>query len=657
VYIEEIPSGVRTITGVSTSVAAFVDYFKRGPMNRAVQIFSFADFEREFGGLDASSEASYAIQQFFLNGGTQAWVIRVASSDGSNPLAKATATALTSASGGSNALAISAASEGAWGNNLRAVVDYAASDPTTRFNLTISEIQTVNGRTSVARQEVFRNLSMTGTDPNFVKSVVNAGSQLVTVEPSGTTRPAPSGTVSGTTFAFPINPPAAGQPIRVRVTIADSASTASANANLGGNAIATLDEAAARLEAAIRAANPTNAAWAQATVRSAGGALQIAAGPSMPQGIAIFAAAPAEGSFAADNSSVTSLQLPTAAGATTNVAQYQIGYVGAAVAGQAAGAATARGANGLPPDALALLGSAAAEPPTGLFALDKVDLFNILCLPRIARVSGVTNAFSEAQVDTVVSTATTYCEQRRAFFVVDTPSNKTTVSQIKDWLNTKASLRHKNLALYFPRIQAGDPLNEFRLRSFGASGTIAGLYSRTDSARGVWKAPAGTEAALRGVTQYDYRLNDPENGTLNPLGINCLRNFDVYGNVCWGARTLDGADQMASEWKYVPVRRFALFLEESLYRGTQWVVFEPNDEPLWAQIRLNIGAFMQSLFRQGAFQGTTPRDAYFVKCDKETTTQDDINRGIVNIVVGFAPLKPAEFVIIKVQQMAGQIEV
>ncbi len=114
-----------------------------------------------------------------------------------------------------------------------------------------------------------------------------------------------------------------------------------------------------------------------------------------------------------------------------------------------------------------------------------------------------------------------------------------------------------------------------------------------------------------------------------------------------------GADILADEYKYVSVRRLALFMEESLYHGTQWVVFEPNDEPLWAQIRLNVGAFMHNLFRQGAFQGTTPREAYFVKCDKETTTQSDINLGIVNIVVGFAPLKPAEFVIIKIQQIAG----
>jgi phage tail sheath protein FI len=151
-------------------------------------------------------------------------------------------------------------------------------------------------------------------------------------------------------------------------------------------------------------------------------------------------------------------------------------------------------------------------------------------------------------------------------------------------------------------------------------------------------------------------LTNNENGQLNPLGVNCLRPMPAAGRVVWGSRTLQGNDRLASEWKYVPVRRTALFIEETLYRGLQWVVFEPNDEPLWSQIRLNVGAFMNSLFRQGAFQGSTPREAYFVKCDKETTTQNDIDRGIVNILVGFAPLKPAEFVVIKLQQIAGQIQ-
>jgi phage tail sheath protein FI len=202
-----------------------------------------------------------------------------------------------------------------------------------------------------------------------------------------------------------------------------------------------------------------------------------------------------------------------------------------------------------------------------------------------------------------------------------------------------------------------DPLQENRTEEFVPCGVVAGIYARTDTQRGVWKAPAGQDAAMLGVRGLAYKMTDGENGQLNPIGVNCLRTFPITGNVVWGARTMEGADRLASEWKYIPVRRTALFIEESLYRGTQWAVFEPNDEPLWAQLRLNIGAFMQNLFRQGAFQGSSAKEAYFVKCDSDTTTQNHINLGIVNIIVGFAPLKPAEFVIIKIQQMAGQVEV
>jgi phage tail sheath protein FI len=150
-------------------------------------------------------------------------------------------------------------------------------------------------------------------------------------------------------------------------------------------------------------------------------------------------------------------------------------------------------------------------------------------------------------------------------------------------------------------------------------------------------------------------MTDAENGQINPIGINALRTFPIVGTVVWGGRTLRGSDVVADDYKYLPVRRFALFLEESLFRGLKFAVFEPNAEPLWSQIRLNVNAFLNGLFRQGAFAGATPRDAYFVKCDAETTTQNDINLGVVNVLVGFAPLKPAEFVIIQIQQIAGQV--
>lgn len=239
---------------------------------------------------------------------------------------------------------------------------------------------------------------------------------------------------------------------------------------------------------------------------------------------------------------------------------------------------------------------------------------------------------------------------------MDAPSDWTRLDHATHGLDGLRSGSDQNVAVYFPRIKALDPQNENRLEEFAPCGAVAGIYARTDLRSGVWRAPAGQEAVVVGAWELAVKLTDFEQGSLNQVGLNCLRIFPVIGSVVWGARTLKGADKLASEWKYVPIRRLGLFIEESLYRGTQWAVFEPNDEPLWAQIRLNLGAFMQSLFRQGAFQGSSPRDAYFVKCDAETTTQTDRNNGIVNILVGFAPLKPAEFVTIKISQIAGQIE-
>ena len=312
------------------------------------------------------------------------------------------------------------------------------------------------------------------------------------------------------------------------------------------------------------------------------------------------------------------------------------------------------GGDGLPLTNNSFHGPGMQGAKQGIFALEKADLFNLLCVPPYTSSNDVNTD--------VIAQAVAYCRTRRAMMIVDPKSS---------WTSKKAALDDFQIgaypgvagpdrtyaAIFFPRLKQPNPLRDNQVEEFVPSGAVAGIFARTDAQRGVWKAPAGQEAGLVGVPQLGVPLTDGENGELNPLGVNCLRAFPVVGRVVWGARTLDGADRLASEWKYIPVRRTALFIEESLYRGTQWVVFEPNDEPLWAQIRLNVGAFMQNLFRQGAFQGRTPREAYFVKCDKETTTQNDINLGIVNILVGFAPLKPAEFVIIKIQQMTGQIAV
>ena len=523
-YIEEIPSGVHAITGVSTSATAFIDFFKRGPVDKAMRITSFGDFERVFGGLDTSSEASYAMQQYFINGGSVAWVVRVA--------AGASAVASLDLEGGSPThavLSIEAGSPGVWGNSLLVAVDTKSADPTSLFNLVVREVGTVKSKQQVVNIEVHRNLSMNKNSSRFVEHVVNEASSLVHIKDvSGGEMPAPTG-----------------------VDVIGS---------------------------------------------------------------------PADNNFLQFDGTGNDGDIP---GATTSA---------------------------WPTTGPTAIKGSPLAPKTGMYALDGIDpyIFNILCIPAAA-------SFGQDGFSTVITEAEKYCLDKRAFLIVDIPSDVDTQDDMVTWMGKNDGLRHANASVYFPRLEIPDVLNENRRRNVAASGTLAGVYARTDASRGVWKAPAGTDAVLQGAN-LAVRIGDRENGALNPLGINALRNFAIFGNISWGARTLEGADQRASEWKYIPVRRTALYIEESLYKGSKWIVFETNDDPLWAQIRLNFGAFMHNLFRQGAFQGIAPKDAYFVKCDKETTTQDDLNRGIVNILVGFAPLKPAEFVVIKIQQMAGQVE-
>ena len=277
----------------------------------------------------------------------------------------------------------------------------------------------------------------------------------------------------------------------------------------------------------------------------------------------------------------------------------------------------------------------------GLRALDAVDLFNLLVLP------GTT-------APAAIALAAAYCKKRRAFLLVDPPAGARTPAQIEAAVLSLTFEAKSHAAIYHPWLRIADPLHPGQTRLAPPSGTIAGLIARTDTNRGVWKAPAGTEARLAGVVALDRVLTDAESGPLTARGINSLRSFPISGFVAWGGRTLAGDDQSASDFKYIPVRRTALFIEESVARGTQWAVFEPNDEPLWARLRLGVGVFLNRLFGQGAFQGATAREAYFVKCGRDTTTPADIGSGIIHIEVGFALLKPAEFVVLRIRQSAGQ---
>jgi phage tail sheath protein FI len=620
VYIEEISSGVHTITGVATSIAAFIGWAPQGPTDRAVLVQSFPEFARQFGGLNTNSYLGYSVNHFFGNGGQQAYIVRLVW-DGSltpapstNPQKVATATA--TAVGGT--LTLFATSPGRWGNNLQVSVTQQTGNKD-RFSL-----QVIDGPSGTTL-ESFANLSTTPTEPPYVVTVIDSDSQYVTfVNPATQTPGVPSGPPSSTIIPVP--------------TQTAPTTTASGGTLAAGKYFYQVSALFGNLES-----GPSNEQSVTATSATSSNTITWTAaapfGGQNPTGYKVYrgTAAGKENVFY------------TVAAVTTFNDTGASPTAGSPVAPSIVGVPFKGGDDGtplVPGDGnfeSALLG----EPGRGLGLLDRTPIFNLLCVP------GLTDAPTIASLQK-------YCRDKRAFFIVDAPQTATTdgLTSTGPVGSTSGSITGQdaiNSAYYYPWVLAPDPLAGNRPALYPPCGFVAGSYAATDASVGVWKAPAGINAGLSGVSGLQYVLTDLENGNLNIQAINCLREFRVYGDVVWGARTLRGNDQVGSEWKYVPIRRLALFLESSLYDGTQWVVFEPNDERLWGQIRLNVGAFMQGLFLQGAFQGTTPTQAYFVKCDAENNPQSSIDRGVVNILVGFAPLFPAEFVVIQIQQMAGQV--
>jgi uncharacterized protein len=515
------------ITGVATSIAAFVGWANQGPTTPQL-VLSWSDYKRTYGGLYQGAPLGYAVSHFFANGGSQAYIIRLTASD-----AATASTTLASGSGGTrgggtslgtteaSGILISAANPGAWGNNYGIGIKNqkdATGNPTGRFGLQV--VYEPGGAISAVVVESFENLYFKSPDSQgrYLADIVNAQSNFITA---------------------------------------------------GGGSLTAAPE-----DIAITAS-------------------QILGATKATQG--------------ADGTMLTP-SVPGSPGAFENALLDPANGVG------------------------------------GVNQLAHVDIFNLLCVP-----GGLDPA--------TISTLEAFCVKHRAFMIVDcAPTDTFSSLQKSNGPNSSITgTPGTNAAFYFPWIVAPDPLNQGGTGPFPPCGCVAGIYAATDGSRGVWKAPAGTAASLTGIIGPTIVLNDADNGFLNPVAVNCIRSLSASGTVVWGARTLQGNDEIGSQWKYVPVRRLALYIEESLYRGTQWAVFEPNDEPLWASLRLNIGSFMQTLFRKGAFEGQTPQDAYFVKCDDETTSQADISLGIVNVLVGFAPLVPAEFVVIQIQQMAGQI--
>ena len=650
VYIEEIPSGVRTITGVATSITAFIGRAARGPVNEALTINGFADFERILGGLWLESKLGYAVRDFYLNGGSQAIVVRLYHPEfKEDDRAKVTAAAKE------------VADEAKSGTN--------GQDAKTKAKTKKDAIEGDNQKSKEEKEAakiVFNGVLQVNNDatPADVAGVADAAVARATPYPKAKL---PVGNLK----LEAADEGKWGANLRARIDVENIPSANADRFNLTIRDLAVGGATERFLNLSIEDGNPRRFDKVLKDQSKL-----VRARDTAPDLIAIRAALKAFEDASPEVKAEKQDEVWKLTQDPVTIAESK--YLRAKAARERAeieaspkleelkkAAEAARldfensgkaqsdvVSDGLPLTVSDFLPTGGKTAKKGLFALEQADIFNLICIPPYK------DRDQEDVDQNLIAAVAAYCEERRAFLLVDPRPSWDTTSAVKDAIkdaDANVGTRSRNAAIFFPRLKQPNPLRDNQIEEFVPCGTVAGIFARTDTQRGVWKAPAGLDANLVGVPQLKVNLTDPENGELNPLGVNCLRSFPVYGRVVWGSRTLRGADQLADEWKYIPVRRTALFIEESLYRGTQWVVFEPNDEPLWAQIRLNIGAFMQNLFRQGAFQGKTPREAYFVKCDKETTTQTDINLGIVNIIVGFAPLKPAEFVIIKLQQMAGQI--
>lgn len=562
VYVQEVPSGVRTIAGVSTSIGMFIGTAKKGPVNSPQRCLNYTSFKNQFGDDSSYGDLAQYVKLFFLNGGTDCYVARIARTDANAPTARVFSFMIPNAAGyitgsGSGGLASLLLQSGSGSG-----IDIP--DMGTGSGSGFGSGALVLGSGSAP----YSGLTLTAKDPGVFGNLIRA--ELKETNPAAKTF---------TLILYRSDGTSGSSEVRSEVET-----------------------------------------WPYLSMNSTS---------------QFFAP-----TYITNNSLLVNAALWT-------------------------GTADSLGIDGTPVD---------ATDYDNLYPIidREVDLFNLMVLAPTKTLNASGVFVDGISVDDLYGAASTFCFGRRAFLIMDSPMDldlnatprkrwKTAQEAVNSQTGTppgvsayRLSLVKDYSAIFFPRITIDDNGTS---RNIGPSGAIAGLMARTDGTRGVWKAPAGTEANILGITGLEQRFSDSENGILNPQAINTLRIFPSSGIVNWGARTSHGADDDPSDYKYIPVRRLALFMEESLYRGLKWVVFEPNDEPLWAQIRLNVGAFMHDLFRNHAFQGATPKDAYFVKCDSETTTQTDINNGKVNIWVGFAPLKPAEFVILYLQQMAGNIQV
>ncbi len=584
-YIEELPSSTHTITAAPTSVTVFIGYphpLKTPTVNfrKPIELFSFTDYETNFGGFFQSDVFAYdqsqgcfgdlanAVNQFFLNGGGIAWVVGLPPSLQPNKTL----------------------------GNLTAI-------PITGATLTLGPVTFMATEITDANHQ----MQVTFSNPTTVQSSVPASSSVSQ----------PTDTLVDVLITY--GPTLAAIQANITVqSITESYRQVSLFTQYINNNLNQL--------------NPNYLFYklgASSLVTVSPPPSNVLYPPLPPMGMTLFP---------------MSLPLPSGLLLSPPIVLPGVPPV-------PANAPTAA-----PPEGGLIFNTgdftAVLQADT---ALDKLSIFNLMVIPGVSDFA-------------VLEAAVGFCERKLAFLIMDPPINASadgTVppnsTLIQDDFNgvgdTPISNSSPNSALYFPYLQSSDPQSGQTIY-IPPSATVAGIFASTDTSRGVWKAPAGLATTLTNIIDVvpSGQMTDSRQGVLNQLGINCIRKFPSIPPVVWGARTSVAFNTAFAQWKYVPVRRMALFLEQTLYLNLGWVVFEPNAEPLWTAIVTSIQAFMLGLYRQGAFQGTTPSQAFQVKCDSSTTTQTDIDNGVVNIVVAFAPLKPAEFVIIQIAQLAGQTQ-
>jgi len=629
VYLEEIPSGSRPIEGVGTSTAAFVGYTTKGPVSEPTLLFKWSDYEEQFGGirnlgkLATGDPMGFSVYNFFQNGGTAAYIVRAILAGSAD-----TATGfLVNPDDATQILRFTAANPGEWGSALRIRFE-AKTDAPGFYTLRVGVME----GSEFKERERFNDLTVADDSaPDYIQSKVNDASTLISVEVQDISQYLLGVSISQDLSAVTDFSVLNGMTMTITV---DGTARTVTFAAAEFSATSTLADVAGRIQTLVRGSVVANAAVHDFSCAPDGKQLVLTSGSRLTTS-SVVVSGPGDATDAA-----TLLLLGLANDGTQRTGQQSLDEMLSGIAGQVS---LAGGINGSEPD---------QDAYDDIFALfEKVRDISILCLPG--------QTWNSTAEQGIIDAAVAHAEKMKSRMVIIDPPQGVELKTEKG-VNDLGFKPKTYSVVYYPWAKVANPFynaeNNPGVPStllVAPSGFAAGMWAKIDGRRGVWKAPAGVETSLLGVAGIQYPVEDGEQDSLNPLGVNCLRRMPGFGPVIWGSRTL--ATKADPEWRYVPIRRTAIMIEQSIYNGIQWAVFEPNNHNLWASLRANIGSFMDGLFRAGAFQGEKANDAYFVRCGLgDTMTQGDIDRGQVIVIVGFAPLKPAEFVIVRIQQKVAE---